>query len=308
MDGDQSESSRPGAGPVPPVRARLADEERVDQAPSEELPLLAPVHSGLFAAPAPATEPSTDATTQPAAVEPEPVGPEPVEQETPDVAAARIETTETPAAPITSDLTWYGDEEEMPWEEATPDVAEAGEEIVLDTAFVDTGEAEIVIDEAVDAPGEPADEDQPARPAAPPLSPWDLGAASPAVEDAETHAARARAEWESLGQALSESLSPGGREIELTDEIAARLEATGAWDHVRGETGGPAAPLRSGSPFTIRAEPPRGLADLAGRLEAFARKLRAEGGDALARAEKSGDRIDAILAALAAGFLAGRGE
>jgi len=238
-------------------------------------------------------------------------------------------TGEESSAPA-SEVTWYGDEEATPWSEAVVQGDEEEEEIILEVspapvpeeAGVDIeisleaeDEGEIVLDASIEAVEEeivlePVSyvEDESLEAAAPPLSPWDLGAASSAVEGAEERSARARAEWEAFGQALSQSLAAsGGREIELTDEIAARLEATGAWEHAPEVPLFPGTPRPSEAPIA-RPQVPSGLADLASRLEAFAEKLRAEGTEALSHAQSGGDRVDAMLAAIAAGFLAGRGE
>jgi hypothetical protein len=123
--------------------------------------------------------------------------------------------------------------------------------------------------------------------------------------EAGERAARAHAEWESLGHALSESLSaagpppeePGPHGYELTDEKAAALDAED-----KSPFGGHV--MSVGSSGT--AESP--LDELVRRLEAFASSLRDEGPTALSRAQAGDDRFDALLASIAAGFLAGRGD
>jgi hypothetical protein len=205
---------------------------------------------------------------------------------------------------------WYGDDRSAPWER-TDGLEEAGEagapagdeaaEIWL--AEADAAEDELVL-EADDADDANAGAETEMRQAPPPLSPWDLGAASISGEAGE-RAARARVEWESLGQALSESLTgaspqpeqPGPHGYDLTDERAAELDSDG-----KSPFGGPVIPVGASG----TAESP--VSELVRRLEAFAARLRDEGPGALTRAQTGDDRFDALLASIAAGFLAGRGE
>lgn len=204
---------------------------------------------------------------------------------------------------------WYGDDQDLPWEQ-TDELAEAPQTDATagdDAAEIwlaedDAAEDDLLL-EAADA-ADVSEAEANMRQAPPPLSPWDLGAESMSGEAGE-RAARARVEWESLGQALSESLiaagpppeEPGPHGYELTDERAAELD--------RGDEspfGGPVIPAGASG----ATESP--VTELVRRLETFAASLREEGPSALMRAQTGADRFDALLASIAAGFLAGRGE
>lgn len=284
----QSISAHPGGEPLPPVRSGLFGVpaaaapwpvHELDQAePGEAFSPLPPDMRSDFADDE-VIELEADAIT--------------IEFESGDDAEALgddlfIEVVEEVAEPG-SDA--FAGVEVSPWEEpagmeAAPSEPDATEELILTEADETT------------AP------EPPARPTAPPLSPWDLGAAA-ASADAEERAARARAEWESFDQELNESLGttpgarPGRYEYELTDEIAARLEGDSDLP-----LGGPILSMgRAAGSDT--GEP---IGELARRLEAFAAALRSDGLAALGRAQVSTDRFDALLASIAAGFLAGREE
>ncbi|HUF69992.1 MAG TPA: hypothetical protein VMM79_15210 [Longimicrobiales bacterium] len=206
-------------------------------------------------------------------------------------------------------VTWYGEDESSPWDEAleAPDA-----EIVLESETEPAHDLVIEGEEGFDAgPAEeavPTDEkaERELRHTPPPISPWDLGPAATSPEATE-RAARAHAEWESLGQALSDSLdaagppvdAPGLRGYDLTDEKAAELDA-----EPTSPFGGPVLSVGSSGPG--ESESP--VSDLVQRLEAFAANLREEGTSALNRAQAGDDRFNALLASIAAGFLAGRGE
>jgi hypothetical protein len=214
-------------------------------------------------------------------------------------------------------VTWYGDVESSPWDET---VEAAGAEIVLESEtepahdLVIEGEERFVAGPAEHFDAGPVEHVVPTdetagrelRHSPPPISPWDLGPVATSPEATE-RAARAHAEWESLGQALSDSLdaagppvdAPGLRGYDLTDEKAAELDA-----EPTSPFGGPV--LSVGSSGSGESESP--VSDLVQRLEAFAANLREEGTSALNRAQAGDDRFNALLASIAAGFLAGRGE
>jgi hypothetical protein len=206
-------------------------------------------------------------------------------------------------------VTWYSEDESSPWDET---LEAQGAEIVLESETEPAHDLVIEGEEGFDAG--PADEAVPTddraerdlRHTPPPISPWDLGPVAPSPEATE-RAARAHAEWESLGRALSDSLdaagapvdAPGLRGYDLTDEKAAELDAEPT-SPFGGEV------LSVGSSGTGESESP--VSDLVQRLEAFAASLREEGTSALNRAQAGDDRFNALLASIAAGFLAGRGE
>jgi hypothetical protein len=271
---------------LPPARTRTATFGAV---PERGLNLLAPVRSGLFGAA------GTEAVT--------PSATEPVEPISEDTHVQSLVLTEIESGTV--ELDEETGEVEIVAEEITFELEGIADDDIL-LADDDAGGEEIVLEEAEEAEeaGTPDETESGMRQAPPPLSPWDLGAASMSVEAGE-RAARARVEWESLGQALSESLNaagpppeePGPHGYELTDEKAAELDAED-----QSPFGGHVMSVGSSG----AAESP--LDELVRRLEAFAASLRDEGPTALGRAQAGDDRFDALLASIAAGFLAGRGE
>jgi len=292
MDRDNMSGSGDG-GPLPPARTRTIVE---GTAIARSAALLPPVVSGPHDPHAHSGQESFD--LQVVEVETSEVTIELTgfDDGEPAVTTWSVPSAEDQAAGASA-IEWFGDDESLPWEPSSEGDDGAVEELVLIEGDV-AGDG--VEGDAVPAPS--------TRPSPPPLSPWDLGAAS-IPGDSFDRAARARAEWESLGQELSESLSgsddsgAGPHGYDLTDERAAELEGADGTMPFGG-------PIMSVGPSAIgggsAADSP--MIELARRLEGFAANLRDEGAAALSRAQTGEDRFDALLASIAAGFLAGRGE
>jgi hypothetical protein len=125
-----------------------------------------------------------------------------------------------------------------------------------------------------------------------PLSPWDISEAEDesAPDPSTSRAARARAEWEALGEALAASI--GGEDASVFESamqaLAEGIAATESIEEGAGVT--------------------REIVDIADRIAWFAARLRSEGYRAITNAQARGDRLDIALAGLAAGFLAGQTE
>jgi hypothetical protein len=164
-----------------------------------------------------------------------------------------------------------------------------------------------------------------------PLSAWDLAREARSQEAMDLRVHRAREEWEAFGQALADTLgaaasaaaeSAGMAEFDLEPAVAEDIEAAAgeiAGLEPRGEAfdemaaGGTVEglePLGAGFDRAPQGEA-RGsaaLLELAERLEHFAAGIRTEGQYAITRAQLSGDRMEALLAGFAAGWLAARGS
>jgi hypothetical protein len=125
-----------------------------------------------------------------------------------------------------------------------------------------------------------------------PLSPWDISETEDdsSPDEPTSRAARARAEWEALGEALAASI--GGEDASVFESamqaLAEGIAATEAIEEGAGVT--------------------REIVDIADRIAWFAARLRSEGYRAITNAQARGDRLDIALAGLAAGFLAGQTE
>ncbi|MGH7500131.1 MAG: hypothetical protein ACREL7_00085 [Longimicrobiales bacterium] len=120
-----------------------------------------------------------------------------------------------------------------------------------------------------------------------PLSAWDI-VESPAQSEAglASQAARAREEWEALGQALAASI--GGEDASVFESAIHAL----------------AEGIAAGQSTGVTPE----ILDIADRIAWFASQLRRDGYRTITNAQARGDRLDIALAGLAAGFLAGRTE
>jgi hypothetical protein len=178
--------------------------------------------------------------------------------------------------------------------ELEPLIALEGEsdEEPLDLEILEDDEPEIVLEEIGLETRflEPLPEG--AIPVQAPLSPWDI----PDSEDDDTagqptsRAARARAEWEALGEALAASI--GGEDASVFESAMQALAEGIAASDSTSETPGVT----------------REIIDIADRIAYFASRLRSDGYRAITNAQARGDRLDIALAGLAAGFLAGQHE
>jgi len=148
-----------------------------------------------------------------------------------------------------------------------------------------------------------------------PLSPWQVGRGA-ADPDDDPRSARRGHEWEAFGKALADSLGDaaaaaaaaafdaGGEEVSDESGFDDEFEVAADASAVEGlEPIG--AGLDRDSPIEVTAAgSPALLDELAERLERFAAGIRTEGHYAISRAQLSGDRMDAMLAGFAAGWLA----
>ncbi len=213
---------------------------------------------------------------------------------------------------------------------------EEDDELILEISIDDEAEETIFEAHVDDDPESVTDADTPAaaaetepasmRPGPAPLSAWDL-ARTRDNQEAERKAANARAEWESFGRQLAESLSfqseAGTHEVQLTDAVEEKLanapasapfppavEVEGlqpigaAFEPLHEETLTP-DPEQATSPAPESPAAAPALSELAARLEAFAAALREKGEDAL-RQPTGGDPVQALLTGIAAGWLGGR--
>lgn len=282
---------------LPPVRTKSV---RPRPTTASQSPLLPPVRSGLFA------EEAADAGHYEIYADEITIEIEGLEDTDITLDAPVLYEEEAGVGEVIEEATpepepldpWSTVDEPVAWDGSAD---EESAEIVLDDGLeMDEAEAvELILEdeESVDVEEEDAHD---VRPGLAPVSPWDLGAAGTSA-DARAIAARAREEWESLGQALSESLGPpsgggtGSYGYELTDERAAQLEDGDAAQSF----GAPSL----GQDWEGGSE--AALAELARRLEAFAASLRKDGELAIARAHSADDRFNALLASFASTYLAG---
>jgi hypothetical protein len=233
-----------------------------------------------------------------------------------DVQPRPFRTPEPTAEPwsMEPDALWDSAEDEEGGDELLLDVSL---DDMIDESTVDADAPEIDADDVTPAQPIPAspeaftqflDEAESVRAHPGPLSPWQVGRATSDATDDPRSALRGH-EWEALGRALADTLGaapPFDVDVPETDSYSdvTEDEDEAAVGEVEGlEPIG--AGLERDNPIEITAAgSPDLLEELAERLERFAAGIRTEGHYAISRAQLSGDRMDAMLAGFAAGWLA----